>query len=223
MYSVLSDKTIAYPERVLIYNAGTGKAVFIGCLKLTTIFLFSFSCLIVAPAFYRAPDYPNWAPAAGQSYIFYLQLAGQFCGCQFRTNEIIAVLGGAIPLLFVASTTAPLVFYIHLRPPLFARRSREALMRYSKNIPADARIDLTTMKVSSRQRVTGMRVSELKPMKAWLSVANLVRNPPSSTTVSSRAWWMSKPPRQFYVGTERGRSREKGVWDNILNYIKQRS
>ena len=57
---------IAYPERVLIYNAGTGKTVFIGCLKLTTILLFSFSCLIVAPSFYKAPDYPNWTAAAGQ-------------------------------------------------------------------------------------------------------------------------------------------------------------
>lgn len=126
-------------------------------------------------------------------------------------------------MLFVASTTAPLVFYIHLRPPLFARRSREALMRYSKNLPAYARIDMTTMKFSSRQRVTGVLVSELKPMKAWLSVANLVRDPPSSTSVSSRTWWMGKPPRKFYVGTERGRSREKGVWDNVLSSIKQSS
>lgn len=69
-YSMVSDDLIAYPERVLIYNAGTGKAVFIGCLKLTTIFLFSFSCLIVAPAFYKAPDYPNWAAAASQSNFF---------------------------------------------------------------------------------------------------------------------------------------------------------
>lgn len=54
-----------YPERLLIYHAGTGKTVFIGCLKLTTIFLFSFSCLILAPSFYYAPDKPNWAAALG--------------------------------------------------------------------------------------------------------------------------------------------------------------
>lgn len=143
--------------------------------------------------------------------------------CKLPTDNITAIVGGAIPMLFVAATTTPLVFYIHLRPPLFARRSREALMRYSKNLPADARIDITTMKFSSRQRVTGMRISELKPLKSWLTIANLVREPPSSTVASSRPWWMSKPPRQFYVGNERGRSREKGHWDSILKYIRQKS
>ena len=126
-------------------------------------------------------------------------------------------------MLFVAATTAPLVFYIHLRPPLFARRSRDALVRYAKSIPADARIDLTMMKFSSRKRITELRVSDLKPMRAWLSIANLVRDSPSATPVSSRAWWMGKPPTQFYVGNERGKSQEKGVWNNILNYIKRRS
>lgn len=62
--------TSGYPERLLIYHAGTGKTVFVGCLKLTTIFLFSFSCLFIAPSLYYAPDAPNWAPALGQSRSF---------------------------------------------------------------------------------------------------------------------------------------------------------
>ena len=126
-------------------------------------------------------------------------------------------------MLFVASTTAPVVFYIHLRPPLFARRSREALIRYSRNLPADARLDVTTMKFSSRQRITGVRVSELKPMKAWLSIANLARVPSLPSPAPSPPWWVSKLPARFYVGNERGISREKGVWHNVLDYIKQRS
>lgn len=58
---------LGYPGRLLIYHAGTGKTVFIGCLKLTTIFLFSFSCLVLAPSLYYAPDRPNWAAVLGQS------------------------------------------------------------------------------------------------------------------------------------------------------------
>jgi len=136
---------------------------------------------------------------------------------------VTAIVGGAIPMLFVAYTTAPFVTYIHLRLPAFARRSRDGLIRYSKSLPADARIEFTTMKFSGRQGFTAMRVSDLKPMRARFGIANLVRLPPPATSAPSRPWWMGKRATQFYVGSERGRSREKAVWDNILDYIKQTS
>jgi hypothetical protein len=59
---------IGYPERLLVYHAGTGRTVFIGSMKLTTMLLFSFSCLLVAPAFYQSPDWPNWMAVAGTCY-----------------------------------------------------------------------------------------------------------------------------------------------------------
>lgn len=136
---------------------------------------------------------------------------------------IIAIVGGAVPMLFVAYTSAPFVTFVHLRPPAFARRSRDTFLRFSKNLPADASIDITTMKFSSRQRVSKMRVADLKPTKGFLSIANLIRMHSSTTAKQTRPWWMGKPPSRFYVGSERGKSREKGVWQNVLNQIKQRS
>jgi hypothetical protein len=56
---------LAYPESLLVYNAGVPRTVFVGCLKVTTIFLFSFSCLVIAPAYYYAPTEPNWMAVAG--------------------------------------------------------------------------------------------------------------------------------------------------------------
>ena len=53
------------PERLLVFHAGTQRIVFVGCMKLTTIFLFAFSCGAIAPAYYKAPDQPVWAPIAG--------------------------------------------------------------------------------------------------------------------------------------------------------------
>ena len=53
------------PERLLVFHAGTRRIVFVGCMKLTTIFLFAFSCGAIAPAYYEAPDQPVWAPLAG--------------------------------------------------------------------------------------------------------------------------------------------------------------
>lgn len=60
-----------YPERLLVYHAGTGRTVFIGCLKVTTIFVFSFFGLVVAPThFYSEVEEPLWVPAAGMLALF---------------------------------------------------------------------------------------------------------------------------------------------------------
>ncbi|KAA6410102.1 MAG: hypothetical protein FRX48_05521 [Lasallia pustulata] len=184
-----------YPERLLIYHAGTGKTVFIGCLKLTTIFLFSFSCLILAPSFYYAPDKPNWAAA-------------------------LAIAGGAVPMVFVAYTTAPFVCYVHLRLPIFARQSREQLFKWARKIPSSTEIDLTTVQSFGRPRVSRMKISDLRTTNARLGVANLAKRPQSSGTEIKRPWWRSKPQGLFYVGNDRARSREPSVWRKVLETIK---
>ncbi len=60
------DTVTVYPERLLVYHSGTGKTVFIGCLKLTTIFLFIFSTLVLAPAYIQAPEKDWFMISAGQ-------------------------------------------------------------------------------------------------------------------------------------------------------------
>jgi hypothetical protein len=57
-------KTV-YPERLIVYHAGTGRTVFLGCLKVTTIFIFSFFCLVVAPTHFFAEEEPKWVAAGG--------------------------------------------------------------------------------------------------------------------------------------------------------------
>lgn len=56
---------IVYPERLIVYHAGTGRTVFLGCLKVTTIFIFSFFCLVVAPTHFFAEEEPKWIAAGG--------------------------------------------------------------------------------------------------------------------------------------------------------------
>lgn len=50
----------------MIYNGGTGKVMFLGALRITTIFVFGVSCLVVAPAF-DADAFPWWASPASKS------------------------------------------------------------------------------------------------------------------------------------------------------------
>ena len=54
------------PERLLIYHAGTPRIIFVGFLKVTTIFLFTANVLLIAPTFYYDPNQPAWIAPAGQ-------------------------------------------------------------------------------------------------------------------------------------------------------------
>lgn len=61
----LSNCVLVYPERLIVYHAGTGRTVFLGCLKLTTIFIFTFFSLVVAPAHFNSDDEPKWVAGGG--------------------------------------------------------------------------------------------------------------------------------------------------------------
>ncbi|KAJ5788269.1 hypothetical protein N7457_003259 [Penicillium paradoxum] len=127
------------PERILVYYGGTGRAIFLGTLRITTVLLFGAACLIVAPACSVA-DYP-W----------------------YSTPAVIAA--GALPMLFVSYTAAPYVNFIHLALPAFARKSREAAAQYAKELPPTAVLYLTSMRFNTIPRQTAVRVGDLVPVK----------------------------------------------------------
>jgi hypothetical protein len=49
----------------MVYYGGTGRTVFLGMLRLTTIFLFGSACVIVAPACY-ADEEKKWLTPLGK-------------------------------------------------------------------------------------------------------------------------------------------------------------
>ncbi|KAH8669718.1 hypothetical protein BGZ60DRAFT_528190 [Tricladium varicosporioides] len=183
-----------FPERLLVYHAGTGRTVFVGSLKITTIFICSFFCIFVGPTFFNAED-P--APMAAS----------------------IVVLSGIVPMVFVMYISRPFVNFIHLRLPPFARNSREIMMRYSKNLPKDAEIDITTMNLLGKAQVARMKVTDLYPVRERFGMVNYARD--TKEINSKRKWWMPPAIRQF--GVHSGRSRIMGgeVWDNIAMAISR--
>jgi len=183
-----------YPERLIIYHAGTGRTVFLGCLKVTTIFIFSFFCLVIAPTHFYAEEQPKWIAGA-------------------------VMLSGIIPMVSVAYISGPFVNYIHLRLPAFARGSREMLLRYSKMLPKDAEIDITTMNFIGKPRVTRMKVADLYPVKQRLGMANYARD--TTKINAERLWWMGKAVRQF--GVHSGRSKVMGgeIWRNVESVLQK--
>lgn len=69
--SKTSDRAaLVFPERLLIYNAGTGKTTWVAFTKLGTIVLFAFGCLVIAPRLHYHPDTPWWAAPAGTFCVF---------------------------------------------------------------------------------------------------------------------------------------------------------
>ena len=59
---------LAVAERLLIFHAGTGRTVFVGALKVTTIFLFSATLFFIAPVLYNDTKQPGWVAPVGESF-----------------------------------------------------------------------------------------------------------------------------------------------------------
>lgn len=70
---ILTVKTAGPPERILIYHGGTGSTIFLGMLRVSTIFLFGISCVVVAPAFFAA-DYPSYVAPASEFSGFFVRV-----------------------------------------------------------------------------------------------------------------------------------------------------
>ncbi|KAK2766667.1 hypothetical protein FQN54_005979 [Arachnomyces sp. PD_36] len=183
------------PHRILIYHGGTGRTVFIGVMRITTIFVFGVSCLVVAPAFFAA-DYP-W----------------------YTAPAIVAF--GAIPMLFVAYTASPFVNYVHLATPAFARRSREEILKYAKNLPPTSTLYINTMKFTTIPRRTEVRLSDLAPGQAALRPVNLI-----NTNPEKQAWWKGKAITKFYASGKSKSTKATStfypeVWDYVYGSIRK--
>ncbi|KAL3466024.1 hypothetical protein BJX64DRAFT_251513 [Aspergillus heterothallicus] len=141
------------PEKILIYHGGTGRTIFLGMLRITTIFLFGVTCLVVAPAF-MSSDFPSYVGPA-------------------------IIVGGAIPMLFVSYTSAPFVNFVHLALPASVRRSREQALQYAKKLPPTATLYMNTMKFTTIPRQTQVRLGDLAPDKSMLRPVSFRNNNPA--------------------------------------------
>ncbi|EKD17134.1 uncharacterized protein L3040_005354 [Drepanopeziza brunnea f. sp. 'multigermtubi'] len=180
-----------FPERLLIYHAGTPRTVFLGCTKVTTIFLCIFFCTVMAPTHFHGEE-SNWV-AAG------------------------VMLSGLVPVSYVAYTSAPFVTYIHLRLPAFARQSQQMLLRYSKSLPKNAEIDITTMNFVGKPRVARVKLADLYPVRRRWGFANYARD--TQAIDARRPWYLGKAVALFGVHNEKSGVMDGQVWDHVAAAI----
>lgn len=132
------------------------------------------------------------------------------------------VVGGAMPMLFVAYTSAPYVNFVHLALPAFARRSREAALHYAKDLPPTATLYLNTMRFNTIPRTIPVRVGDLAADKHAFRPVSFV-----NTNPTPRPWWMGKHPTQFYTSDRSQPGRQSlafypEVWPGIYQRIQGR-
>ncbi|KHE90014.1 hypothetical protein GE21DRAFT_758 [Neurospora crassa] len=172
----LKAPNLEYPERLLIYNAGKGKIIFIALLKLTTVLIFSAFGLFVAPAYIV-----NGSPLAGVAIFT--------CGLT--------------PFLFLAHSSRPFVAQIHLtKLPPYARLSSDVLLRFARSLPPQSasRLEFVTMSLIGKPRVSSIAISDIRPVpssqKGLFKKVNFVRvdqTPASSTITEAKGKSSSKP------------------------------
>ncbi|KAJ5895183.1 hypothetical protein N7495_006874 [Penicillium taxi] len=182
------------PERILVYYGGTGRAMFLGILRVTTILLFGAACLVIAPIYDTAEN--EW-------YMKPLVIAG-----------------GALPMIFVAYTSAPYVNFIHLALPSIARKSREAALLYIKDLPPTATLYINTMRFNTIPRQTkvmlGDLIAERDPLRP-VAFRNLKPLP--------KPWWMGRPTTQFFTAANSHPGRQSmafypEAWPDIYKRIQ---
>lgn len=127
---------------------------------------------------------------------------------------------GTIPLLSVAYISSPFVANIHLRLPTFARNSRDLLVRYSQNLPKDAKLEITTMNFIGKPRISLIRAADLRPVRERFGLVNYRRD--NNDLDSKRPWWMGKAVRQFGVHGGTHLKDGNGIWENVNRGLAKR-
>ncbi|KAL7620227.1 hypothetical protein AAE478_009220 [Parahypoxylon ruwenzoriense] len=188
-----SAPKFAYPEMLCVYHAGTGRTTFLACLKVSTLFIFTFFGFVITPACFEKE---GLSPTV------------------IRTS-----LSAIVPMVFVAYVTSPFVTFIHMRLPPFARQSEDMLRRFVRTIPPQTELDITTMSFIAKPRVSRVALSELQPVNRRLGIINYARD--TAAENSKRKWYMFRAVGNFNV-QHNTVSRAPWVWESIVNSIKRR-
>ncbi|KAK4132392.1 hypothetical protein BT67DRAFT_385591 [Trichocladium antarcticum] len=81
---------------------------------------------------------------------------------------------GLIPAAYVAWATAPFVASVHLHLPPYARHSRAILERFARTAPPNTRLDVTTMSLIGKPRVSAFTLSDLRPATATATATAII-------------------------------------------------
>ncbi|KXJ89599.1 hypothetical protein Micbo1qcDRAFT_165718 [Microdochium bolleyi] len=185
----------AYPERLCVYHAGTGRVTFLACLKVSTLFIFTFFAFVVTP--------------------MYLEQEG------LSITVLRTTAAAVVPLAFVAWATSPFVTFIHLRLPPYARQSEDMLRRFITQLGSfnpgsgtgmssasraastgpgssiTAELEITTMSYIAKPRLSIVKLEDLQPVRKRLGIVNYSRD--TAAENKRRKWYMFPAVANFSI------------------------
>ncbi|KAK7739843.1 hypothetical protein SLS53_005435 [Cytospora paraplurivora] len=180
----------------IIYHTGTPRIMFLGALKLTTVFVFGFFAVVVIPGYVSAGQ-PLW-----------------------QTTGL--AVASTIPFLAVWYLTSPMAMWIQMRIPNQFRRSKHLADRYLASLPADAEVTITTMGALGKPRLSHVRVSDLQPARRRFGLVNYVRDVTKENAV--RKWWMFRAVGEFRIEDDTTTGRKSRFdWDGVAGQIRERA
>ncbi|KAK3073754.1 hypothetical protein LTR53_004390 [Teratosphaeriaceae sp. CCFEE 6253] len=194
-----------YPEQVNIYLAPFAQTALLGAFRLGALLVLLAGNLVFAPIYFSDADTPKWTVPA-------------------------LALGSAAPFIITAMF-GPTVANITVHLPLQARRSREALVAFSNNVPPSTRIRLQFIRflpVFVKRTVYFEDLHRLPP--SWTRLSNLEHVPWSNAGEAQAAkrkgvgaWALKLYLGRYWVnmavGTVKKRGREEGVWERMWAQI----
>lgn len=183
-----------FRERLLIYHRGLSRTNAMVALKTLTLVGIGATLAVVAPAYYTFGA-PWWTIAIIL-----------FVGCN--------------PFLAVAWRTRPLVTWIYLILPTYARQSPKAALEYARNLPDSARLQICYMRSIPLPADIIVQIKDLKPTTSRL-------RPVTFEWVGSRVdpgSWLRPNLTQFFVKPKSGTGRERrdiipGIWEAVYKRI----
>ncbi|KAJ4420176.1 hypothetical protein N0V82_004520 [Gnomoniopsis sp. IMI 355080] len=184
--------------RLIVYHAGTPRIMFLGALKITTVFVFGFFAVVTIPTYIQA-EAPIW------------QTAG-------------LVVASAIPLLAVWYMTSPMVMWMHIPVPKICLSDTRQLDRFIRNNASNAELAITTMGPLGKARITKLPLKDLRPDKRRLGLVNYVRD--ATRENAKRPWYQFRAVSQFKI--EDGllynkQTKQPWIWYKIQDALRPQS
>ncbi|KAI9788451.1 MAG: hypothetical protein M1816_006887 [Peltula sp. TS41687] len=189
-----------YPERLLIYYGGTAKSVFIGCLKVTSIYMFALTVFYILPGHLVAPE-KDWAMIT-TSYI---------------TRPYVLYMYMYIPH-YARRSQEQLTRFIRTLPPEteldittmhFSGRPRFTRLKVAELIEAKGRIGVANLARLPARRGGLPEVVEPHRSRWWKWIA------------------FKRPVKEFYVAETSRRNKgtasqlAHGVWEMVLACVRR--
>lgn len=183
-----------FRERLLIYHRGLSTTNWTVFVKVCSMVGMAFATCIAAPAYYTFGA-PWWTVAS-------------------------ILIVGCSPFLAITWRTRPLVTWIFLILPTFARQSPKAALEYARNLPDSARLQIHYMRASALPANVMIEMRDLKPVRSTLRPVTFEW---TGNRIDKGAHYRPNLT-QFFVKEKSGTGKEKrdiipGIWEAVYKRI----